>query len=140
MKSETLIDNDPWEKRKKYEEELKEQLESNKRKNEERRQKELEEEMKFERRFLEQQEKMQREFEAEIAKKKERQATGSGGVEDGQTRVPLVERTSSPPVPALREAVLSKDIIHSWTKSLMRSLIQTSYKTSGKVWSRGERS
>ena len=111
MKSETLIDNDPWEKRKKYEEELKEQLESNKRKNEERRQKELEEEMKFERRFLEQQEKMQREFEAEIAKKKERQATGEGGVEDGQTRVPLVERTSSPPVPALREAVLSKDII-----------------------------
>ena len=105
-----LINNDPWEKRKKYEEELKEQLESNKRKNEERRLKELEEEVKFERRFLEQQEKMKREFEAEIAKKKERQASRDGsGSDDGQTKVPLVERTSSPPVPALREKVISKD-------------------------------
>ena len=54
--------------------------------------------------------KMKREFEAEIAKKKERQASRDGsGSDDGQTKVPLVERTSSPPVPALREKVISKD-------------------------------
>ena len=116
LESPTPGGSDPWEKRKKYEEELKEQLEYNRRLTEERRQKELEDEMKFEKRFLEQQEKIKREFEAEIARKKERQKsvedsqqerTGSG---KEKLKVPLVERTSSPPVPALREKVISKDL------------------------------
>ena len=106
---------DPWEKRKKYEEELKEQLEYNRRLNEERRLKELEDEIKFEKRFVEQQEKIKREFEAEIARKKEKQKLGElaqqAETEPGQEklRVPLVERTNSPPVPALREKVISKE-------------------------------
>ena len=111
--------SDPWEKRKKYEEDLKEQLEYNRRMNEERRLKELEDEMKFEKRFLEQQEKIKREFEAEIARKKEKlgsvsvgegpqERTGSGRLQE-TLKIPLVERTNSPPVPALREKVISKD-------------------------------
>ena len=111
--------SDPWEKRKKYEEDLKEQLEYNRRLNEERRLKELEDEMKFEKRFLEQQEKIKREFEAEIARKKEKlrsvsvgegpqERTGSGRLQE-TLKIPLVERTNSPPVPALREKVISKD-------------------------------
>ena len=121
MESPTPGGSDPWEKRKKYEEELKEQLEYNRRMTEERRLKELEEEIKFEKRFLEQQEKIKREFEAEIARKKEklRSACGGGGSQEGtgsaesqedRLKVPLVERTSSPPVPALREKVISKDL------------------------------
>ena len=122
MESPTLGGSDPWEKRKKYEEDLKEQLEYNRRMNEERRQKEVEDEIKFEKRFLEQQEKIKREFEAEIARKKEKLKRISGGEGDGsqgegrgsgpaqeKLRIPLVERTNSPPVPALREKVISKD-------------------------------
>ena len=119
MESPTPGCSDPWEKRKKYEEDLKEQLEYNRRLNEERRLKELEDEMKFEKRFLEQQEKIKREFEAEIARKKEKlrsvnvgegtqKRTGSGRLQE-TLKIPLVERTNSPPVPALREKVISKD-------------------------------
>ena len=121
MESPTPGGSDPWEKRKKYEEDLKEQLEYNRRMNEERRLKELEDEKKFEKRFLEQQEKIKREFEAEIARKKEKLKSASCGVEGSQEgrgpgegqeklKIPLVERTSSPPVPALREKVISKDL------------------------------
>ena len=115
IESPNTANNDPWEKRKKYEEELKEQLEFNKRKNEERRLKELEEELKFEKRFQEQQEKIKLEFEAEILRKKEKHASRSdpdgktrGGTDDAETKIPLVERTNSPPVPALREQIISK--------------------------------
>ena len=102
--------SDPWEKRKKYEEDLKEQLEFNKRMNEERKLKELEEELKFEKRFQEQQEKIRREFEAEIARKKEKQNTKcepGASLDESNTRMALVERTNSPPVPALREKIIS---------------------------------
>ena len=116
MESPNTANIDPWEKRKKYEEDLKEQLEFNKRKNEERRLKELEEELKFEKRFQEQQEKIKLEFEAEILRKKEKHSSRSdadgktqGGADDGEAiKIPLVERTNSPPVPALREQIISK--------------------------------
>jgi hypothetical protein len=61
---------DPAEARKRYEQELKEQMDAKKRVDDENKRKEREEEEKLERRLQEQQEKMKREFDEEMNKKK----------------------------------------------------------------------
>ena len=61
---------DPAEARKRYEQELKEQMDAKKRVDDENNRKEREEEDKLERRLRKQQEKMKREFDEEINKKK----------------------------------------------------------------------
>ena len=61
---------DPVEMRRKYEQDLKEQMDAKRRVDEEIKRKEKEEERKLERRLKEQQEKMKREFEEEMSRKK----------------------------------------------------------------------
>ena len=61
---------DPVEMRRKYEQDLKEQMDAKRRVDEEVKRKEKEEERKLERRLKEQQEKMKREFEEEMSRKK----------------------------------------------------------------------
>jgi hypothetical protein len=61
---------DPADARKRYEQELKEQMDAKKRVDDENKRKEREEEDKLERRLQEQQEKMKREFDEEMNKKK----------------------------------------------------------------------
>ena len=64
---------DPAEARKRYELELKEQMEAKKKYDDEAKRKQREEDEKLERRLAEQQEKMKREFEEEQNKKKEKE-------------------------------------------------------------------
>ena len=61
---------DPVEGRRKYEQDLKEQVDAKRRVDEEVKRKEKDEEMKLERRLKEQQEKMKREFDEEMNRKK----------------------------------------------------------------------
>ena len=64
---------DPAEARRRYEQELKEQMDAKKKLDDERKRKQREEDEKLEKRMQEQQEKMQREFEEEQNKKKEKE-------------------------------------------------------------------
>ena len=61
---------DPVEMRRKYEQDLREQVDAKRRVDEEVKRKEMEEEMKLERRLKKQQEKMKREFDEEINRKR----------------------------------------------------------------------
>ena len=64
---------DPAQARKRYEQELKEQMDAKKKLDDEKKRKQREEDEKLEKRMQEQQEKMQREFEEEQNKKKEKE-------------------------------------------------------------------
>jgi hypothetical protein len=68
---------DPVETRRKYEQDLKEQVDAKRRVDEEVKRKEKDEEMKLERRLKKQQEKMKREFDEEINRKKAKEETVS---------------------------------------------------------------
>ena len=99
-------DQDPWETKRRYEEDLRKQMEMKRKREEEKRAKDKAEEVKIERRIREQQERMKREYEQELVRRKEKEEkkkmmetdnNNEQGNKEKQQNIP-----QSPPVPALR--------------------------------------
>ena len=98
---------DPWETKRRYEEDLRKQMEMKRKREEEKRAKDKAEELKIERRIREQQERMKREYEQEIVRRREKEekkkmmeTNQNNKADESQQQKPNIPQ--SPPVPALR--------------------------------------
>ena len=104
---------DPWETKRKYEEDLRKQMEFKRKQEEEKRMRDKAEEVKLEKRIREQQERMKREYEQELIRRREKEEKRRNSEEKKEGNDDEEQKTKdssiplSPPVPALRER--SKD-------------------------------